>query len=197
MNYLENTYYYWEQGVSHKFCDDVIRFSKTLEKEKGKIGGGHGGPEHLKNNPNVRQSKIIWMSEKWIYRHILPFVHHANRDGKYKFQLNKAEAIQYTRYGSDNHYDWHQDTFEAPNQTEIRKLSICINLTDPSKFEGGDFLISVPNPNPDKIHYSKLNFLKQKGAVAVFPSFTWHKVAPVTKGIRHSLVCWLRGNRFK
>jgi predicted 2-oxoglutarate/Fe(II)-dependent dioxygenase YbiX len=36
-----------------------------------------------------------------------------------------------------------------------------------------------------------------RGTVIVFPSFVWHKVAPVTKGTRYSLVNWSLGKPFK
>ncbi|BCU99421.1 MAG: hypothetical protein CM15mV27_1400 [Caudoviricetes sp.] len=31
---------------------------------------------------------------------------------------------------------------------------------------------------------------KPKGSIVVFPSFVYHRVIPVTKGTRYSLVCW-------
>ena len=35
------------------------------------------------------------------------------------------------------------------------------------------------------------------GTVVVFPSFVWHKVEPIIKGTRFSLVGWYLGERFK
>ena len=37
---------------------------------------------------------------------------------------------------------------------------------------------------------------KNKGTIIVFPSMLLHKVTPVTKGIRHSLVQWFSGPDF-
>jgi len=36
-----------------------------------------------------------------------------------------------------------------------------------------------------------------KGSIIVFPSFLWHRVKPVTKGTRYSLVVWNLGYPFK
>ena len=36
-----------------------------------------------------------------------------------------------------------------------------------------------------------------KGSIIVFPSFLWHRVKPVTKGVRYSLVVWNLGYPFK
>ena len=52
--------------------------------------------------------------------------------------------------------------------------------------------------DPDK----KLNIVKckeilPKGSLVVFPSFVWHRVCPVKKGERNSLVIWNLGWPFK
>ena len=39
--------------------------------------------------------------------------------------------------------------------------------------------------------------LRKKGTVLVFPSFMRHKVEPVTKGIRKSLVAWIEGPHWR
>ena len=39
--------------------------------------------------------------------------------------------------------------------------------------------------------------IKQKGTIIIFPSFVKHKVAPITKGERNSLVGWVLGYPFK
>ena len=39
--------------------------------------------------------------------------------------------------------------------------------------------------------------LRQKGTIIIFPSFIRHRVTPVTKGVRKSLVVWVDGPRFR
>ena len=101
--------------------------------------------------------------------------------------------IQYTIYDGEEqgHYDWHFDTFWANNTEYDRKLSITIQLSDPNDYEGGDFIIDPQYEVPDK------NKLRQKGTVFVFPSPIRHKVSPVKKGIRKSLVAWVEGPKWK
>ena len=118
----------------------------------------------------------------------------------YNFDLNRAEAIQYTRYDSNGHYEWHVDQLNGPiedSKPDTRKLSLCLNLTDPSEYEGGDFWVCKPHPLPKNAETIKLDFMRTRGAAVVFPSYVFHKVAPVTKGTRHSLVCWMRGSRWR
>ena len=63
---------------------------------------------------------------------------------------------------------------------------------DSTEYEGGDFEISVNTPTNNTIH--KVEALQKKGSIVVFPSFVWHRVTPVTKGTRYSLVSWYLGN---
>jgi PKHD-type hydroxylase len=72
-----------------------------------------------------------------------------------------------------------------------RKLSLIIQLTDPSEYEGGDFQFDSDIPQPDPAE------IKQRGTVIVFPSFLRHRVTPVTSGVRRSLVSWVEGPKFR
>ena len=66
-------------------------------------------------------------------------------------------------------------------------MSILLN----SDFEGGEFEISLDEASKD-------NDMKlDKGSIIVFPSFIEHRVKPVTKGTRYSLVMWNLGYPFK
>lgn len=187
---LKNLYWYWNNAVGNKFCDDVIKFASTLRKREAFTVDPKLGPIY---KSEWRKSKVIWLNEKWIYKELLKFLDLANTNAGYNYILKEAEAIQYTRYDSDNYYHWHMDQTLEMDRPDSRKLSICINLTDPSEFEGGEFWISKPHVVPEKIKPMKLDFMRKRGSAIVFPSFVFHKVAPVTKGTRHSLVCWMRG----
>ena len=71
-----------------------------------------------------------------------------------------------------------------------RKLSITVQLSDPTEYEGGDFYFAA-GENPD------MEAMRKKGSVMVFPSYMVHAVKPVTKGVRRSLVCWFEGDRWR
>ena len=84
----------------------------------------------------------------------------------------------------DGKYDSHVDRSYG---TQIRKLSIVILLSD--DFEGGDFEL-ISGDKPDKLKM-------EKGKLFLFPSFVLHRVKPITKGERNSLVAWVTGPNFK
>ena len=79
---------------------------------------------------------------------------------------------------------------------KLRKLSMTVSLTNPDEYEGGD--LEFDFRNQDEASQPRIcEEIRPKGSVIVFPSFVWHRVKPVTKGIRHSLVCWNLGYPFK
>ena len=69
-----------------------------------------------------------------------------------------------------------------------RKLSITVQLSDPSDYEGGDLQFLITR--------EPVTAKREKGNAIVFPSFMIHQVKPVTKGVRYSLVCWCSGPAF-
>jgi PKHD-type hydroxylase len=108
----------------------------------------------------------------------------------FNFKLSEiVENIQYTEYDEsyNGHYDWHLDTGCGQNST--RKLTIVIQLSDTNEYEGGE--LQVQNgEKPCRICN------KEKGSMIIFPSFLLHRVTPVTKGCRRSLVLWIQGPVF-
>ena len=83
----------------------------------------------------------------------------------------------------------------------IRKVSATCQLTDISEYEGGELEFDTRSYSPEKRdedkHVISPKELLSKGSIVVFPSFVWHRVKPVKKGIRYSLVLWNLGYPFK
>ena len=71
-------------------------------------------------------------------------------------------------------------------------------MSDGKEYKGGDFEVDFRNMDPDKKANTKVvKEIRPKGSVVVFPSDLWHRVKPITKGVRHSLVIWSLGWPFK
>jgi len=73
-----------------------------------------------------------------------------------------------------------------------RKVSMVVQLSDPSEYEGGE-LQYFKGGNPENSE----SIMKMKGLTVVFPSYMMHRVTPITKGVRKSLVLWLGGEHYK
>ena len=77
-------------------------------------------------------------------------------------------------------------------------VSLSCLLSDPEDYEGGEFEIDTRNGEArnDKSKILTINY-DTKGTVVVFPSFLWHRVKPVKKGIRYSMPTWHLGRPFQ
>ena len=80
------------------------------------------------------------------------------------------------------------DSYLGSGELSDRKLSMTIQLSDSHEYEGGDFKF-----RDDITNLPTKEQLRKKGTVLIFPSFLYHSVQPVTKGIRKSLVTWIEG----
>jgi PKHD-type hydroxylase len=78
---------------------------------------------------------------------------------------------------------------EQPGVAEIRKLSLTLLLDD--EFEGGEFQINGSNA------HEPIVVPLHKGRAVLFPSFMIHRVTPITKGKRRSIVVWVVGPKFQ
>ena len=205
---LSNYFWYFKSALTPRFCDDVIKYALN-QKETMAITGGYGRDRNLDKQPlnkdevrNLkykRNSDIVWMADKWIYKEIHPFVHEANRLAGWNFEWERSESCQFTKYKLNQYYDWHTDSaskpYDKPNDFnshgKIRKLSMTVSLVDGKEYEGGDFQVDFRDKEKNE-PYTVKN-VRTKGSVVVFPSFVWHRVTPVTLGQRYSLVCWTLG----
>ena len=203
---LEYYYWYFTAAIPERICDDIVRYGKESEKEIALTGHQRTEPpskEELKNIKKKRKSDIVWMSDKWIYKEIHPFVSQGNINAGWNHQWDWSEACQFTEYKKGQFYDWHSDSNAKPYKAEedlnrhgkIRKLSMTLSLTDPAEYEGGDLEFDFRDTDIGS-QPRICEEVRPKGSIIVFPSFTWHRIKPVTKGIRHSLVCWSLGQPY-
>ena len=208
-------YYWWYDGVvPNKFCNDVLKHAKTREEELA-LTGSVGKGRDLKQQPlsdkeifdlkKKRDSNITWLNDQWIYNEIFGYVRGANTNAGWNFQWDHAESCQFTKYNKGQYYDWHCDSWDKPyDETahknyrgRVRKLSVTLNLSDSNDYEGGDLQFDFRNKDPDKpANILTAKETKSKGSLIIFPSDVWHRVLPVTKGTRYSLVMWCLGKPF-
>ena len=211
---LNNYFYYFQSALTPRFCDEVIKYGIAQQDQIALTGGqtnkiNEGKPleeKDLKDLKQKRDSNIVWMNDRWIYKEIQPFIHQANRLAGWDFNWDYSESCQFTKYKLNQFYDWHCDSFESPyinpdnlnTNGKIRKLSVTCSLTDASEYEGGELEFDFRNNDPDKpSNIRKCTEIRPRGSIIVFPSFVWHRVRPVTKGTRYSLVIWNLGYPYK
>jgi PKHD-type hydroxylase len=210
---LQNYYYYFQSALTPRFCDELIKYGKSQQEQLALTGGQTNKVnkgENLNDDDIIdlkkkRDSNIVWLNDRWIYKEIQPFIHQANRLAGWNFEWSFSESCQFTKYKLNQHYDWHCDSWEAPYANtdnpdtfgKIRKLSVTCSLSAPEDYEGGELEFDFRNMDPDKQSVRKCAEIKPRGSIVVFPSHVWHRVKPVTKGTRYSLVIWNLGYPFK
>jgi PKHD-type hydroxylase len=215
---LYNYYYYFKSALTPKFCDEVIKYGLQNEEVLGITGDGSKSRD-LKKQPlkeeeivdlkKKRNSNITWLTDSWIYKEIIPYIHKANKLANWNFDWDFSESCQFTKYKLNQHYDWHCDSYHKPYDRpndknmdgKIRKLSVTCQLTDGSEYKGGELQFDTrdydPHMRDEDKHVITVKEILPKGSIVVFPSFVWHRVQPVTKGTRYSLVIWNLGYPFK
>ena len=206
---LKNHYWYFTSVLSPKFCNEIIEYGKRNQEEFARTGGFREkdlSKDQVKQIKKKRNSNIVWMNDQWIYKEILPYVHAANRNSGWNFNFDYSESCQFTKYGPGQYYGWHCDSWNEPYTDKnnpdmfgkIRKLSVTCSLSDPSEYTGGELEFNFNDPEKTKKqNMRKCIEILPKGSICVFPSFVWHRVCPVKKGTRYSLVIWNLGESFK
>lgn len=166
--------------------EDMIR-TQTLTT--GVVGNNE-------TNKSIRDSRIRWISPQemsWVFERISTIIKEVN-DKYFGIDLNHTESVQLTEYDSEYHgfYGYHADSrYGATGDSRFRKLSVSMQLTDPSLYEGGELLLY-----PDSFDRPEMAD-RTRGSMTLFRSHILHQVKPVTKGTRYSFVTWCHGPLWK
>ena len=193
-SHRENVEFFNYWYVKDMFQEDEIDKIHSLASKSKTSEAGMGMNSNI--DRTLRSTEVRWLPQrdglKWVYDRIGT---HAEKGNKalWNFDLtHMREDIQYSTYHSEtkDHYTWHSDINGSGVMTQ-RKVSCVVFLDEQGiDYEGGDLLANtkgVPWTIP----------VQKKGTGVFFPSFWLHKVTPVTKGTRRTLVIWMGGEPFK
>jgi PKHD-type hydroxylase len=180
---------YFEDVLPDYLMDFIERRIDEIEEEdweSGETGNEVVGGE----NPESRRCEISWIPEiDWVSTIFTHYFHIANRE-IWEYDLTELESIQVTKYDKNHFYGWHSDYGTSADKSLTRKLSMSIILSDPEDYSGGklqfiDYMGKVQNVT------------KERGTVVVFDSRTPHRVTPILRGRRLSLVAWFTGPKLR
>jgi PKHD-type hydroxylase len=180
------------------FCTDILseELLDLIVKEIENIDNTEFEPSLIGSEnqhelyTEIRNSKISWwFEEHWVSSIISHYINIANRN-YWEYDLTHLESIQISKYGVEDHYTWHSDYGVSDDTRYTRKLSVSLLISDPSEYEGGDLEFI-------DYHGETVVAPKEKGTMIIFDSRIPHRVTPVTKGNRVSLVSWMRGPKLR
>ena len=189
---LSLTNYYWfdAKGFTEEEVTRIIEVGDSLSMKQGTIFS-----KNKVSESKARDSKVCWIYQdektEWLYNKLFKMTKEANNNC-WNFNLTGFnEACQYAHYEAPTgHYDYHLDidggNGDKDSPAVTRKISVVVQLSDPSEYEGGELTIQPGNKT----------IKRGLGITTLFPSYLLHKVTPVTKGLRKSLVMWVSGPPF-
>jgi len=250
---LKYSYYYFKEIIPPETCQRIIDLgvSKIEEEEKrghdvqaythgdrqksampdatpqGELSRSQLKKEGISESTYVRDSQVTWLSDKWLYDLIHPWIRKANEDAGWNFEWDYSEAFQFTVYQPSGFYSWHKDGDSDHNGIYRRYIHGVTQVplksdgklpekytTDPNmigKIRKISMTLNLNAPGDYDGGNLKFDFgfhaegeqfheceeIRPQGSMIVFPSFIDHCVTPVTKGTRYSLVLWSLGQPFK
>lgn len=175
-------------------CDALI----ALGEELGFVDATIGSPQDQRLDREYRCVEVAMLpygvKTAWLYDRVSKRVQWANAD-LWGFDLiGLREPFQLLRYrapgvegGPAGKYEWHQD-FGAGYMSN-RKLSVVSQLSAPDDYEDCRLQLQT--------HLLEtMNYLERGDGVA-FPTWTPHRVTPITRGVRYAMVAWVHGPAFR
>jgi PKHD-type hydroxylase len=169
-------------------CEKIIKIGQELFPRESAI------LEDQQTHSAIRKGHVSWFKPEveathWIYHRLTDAVNAVNQ-GNWGFDLEGIEPLQFTIYDelADN-YDSHIDLLVTRRDGKYRKLSFSLQLSPDDSYKGCDLSMMI---GPEDILAPR-----QQGSVTFFPSVLLHKVTPITRGKRYSLVGWVSGPRFR
>lgn len=181
---------YWEDFLSKEDIDVLLGQPEWEDMRPGLVGS-----LELNKNSTIRSSKVAWLSPKDemtpIWEKMADTVAEVN-SRFFRYDLTGFyEPMQLTLYTEEtkDHYGWHIDASYKDRKVP-RKLSMVLLLSSINEFEGGELQVKINSDEETTLDC-------RKGRAWFFPSYMLHRVKPVTKGTRKSLVLWVGGPPFK
>ena len=146
------------------------------------------------NASRNRASEIRWIENPELRTLFDPIVADVNRVNDWNLQLSHAEHFQHARYTVGGKYDWHVDQHPHPHKLDglIRKVSFTLFLND--GYTGGQLDLEIGSPRLENRYATFAE--KAPGTMVFFLADIWHRVRPVTHGVREALVGWYLGPPF-
>ena len=172
-------------------CQMIINAGRAETKQNASVGNDKEGIKGGVIDTKTRTSHISWIPFKKMgdmYKDIERIMKTTNGNHFGFDGMTITEMAQYTEYPEGGFYDWHVDNeVNFAHEPPVRKISMTLLLSPESEFEGGDL---------ELMKEGKIAKLKQ-GQAIFFASFIRHRVKPVIRGNRKSLVMWFGGTPFK
>jgi PKHD-type hydroxylase len=177
---VAQTYLALADAFTAEECDRIIALAATGRAEPGPVWGGAG----YDVDPGLRDVYSSFLARAdgadWLFGRLDTLLAAAAQ----VFALPVGpieEDIQVLRYEVGCHFGtWHTDA--GRDRHDRRRISMSVELSHRADYDGGELEIV-----PDRIGRPRA---LPRGAAQLFTSRSLHRVTPVSRGRRWSLVAW-------
>jgi len=173
-----------------KQCQMIINAGRAEPRIDARVGNKKGIKGGVLNT-KTRTSHISWIPFKKMtemYKDIERIMKATNGNHFGFDGMTLTEYAQYTEYPEGGFYDWHVDhDVNCAHEPPVRKISMTCLLSPENEFEGGDLELMAEGKMAKLI----------QGQAVFFASFIRHRVKPIIRGTRKSLVMWFGGPPLK
>lgn len=188
-------YVYWDNFIPEEELAVIEKYLNDRSLEEGTLV--ESGNNKSRTSEDIRITSVSMINvapeNKYLFDRLLQLTDFINSQF-YNYDLLGFDHLQYTVYDKvGSHYAYHMDMIMDEKITGVlqlpRKLSFSLILSNPDEFEGGEFEFLTGAES--------IKAEQKRGRVIAFPSYLLHRVTPVTKGVRKSLVFWVCGPKFR
>jgi PKHD-type hydroxylase len=145
---------------------------------------------------SIRNSKVAWVERDTatepLYLKMEKIVLRLNAD-YFRSDLSGLTTLQYAVYRQTEagYFDWHIDygRDSADPAQEPRKITLSLQLSDAESYDGCELEVRAAH----LIDVAP----RQRGTLVAFRANALHRVTPITRGVRKSLVAWAAGPDYR
>ena len=175
-----------ENFLSTEQCIKLMRYLEHKDTTISELAGNY---DNNITNTEVRMNEEVKINNEKLNNKLKMLFELANHS-IFKYNIQELESVKILKYGVGGKYKWHTDC--GAKETSTRKLTAIVQLSDETNYEGGDLEFGITDETGKNNYTAK----KTRGSITIFPAFLSHRVTPITKGTRHSLITWMLGDCF-
>jgi PKHD-type hydroxylase len=178
----------WHSLFGAQQLDDLEHYCDGLPLEQAQLTG--------KGNGSIRHTQLAWVHRndetEDLYLRMEAVVLRLNID-LFHFDLSGLTSMQYAVYRQEEagYFDWHNDygRYRGDPGQEPRKITMSLQLSQGASYDGCDLEVRAAHP----VDVAP----RERGTLMAFRANALHRVTPITRGVRKSLVVWAAGPEFR
>jgi PKHD-type hydroxylase len=179
----------WRGLFTPKDLDALERQCDRLVLEGARLSSGYG-------DNSIRTTQVAWLyrqpETEDLYLRMEAVVLRLNGE-HFRAELSGLSTMQFAVYrqAEAGYFDWHNDygrQRDDPTQ-QPRKLTMSLQLSEDASYDGCDLEARAAHP---------LDVApRERGTLVAFRANVLHRVTPITRGVRKSLVIWATGPEYR